>query len=102
MEGGAPRNNGSWNRRVRNEGGHARKSRWRGGAYTAFDHAENLDNTLSACGFDASLSVAFNRLVDPAHIISIEVGVTDVQGMDGLHDLAEADWPARTVTYSRS
>lgn len=71
-----------------------------GTAYTVFNRAENLDNTLSACGFDASLSVAFNRLVDPVHITSIEVGVIGVQDMDDLHDVAEADWPVRTVVYS--
>ena len=71
-----------------------------GSAYTVFDLAENLDNTLSACGFDASLSVAFNRLVDPGHVASIEVGVTDVQDVDDLHDLSETDWPVRTVVYN--
>lgn len=71
-----------------------------GATYTVFDKAENLDNTLSACGFDAKLSVAFNRVVDPAHITSIEVGITDVQDMDNLQDATEADWPVRTVIYS--
>ena len=71
-----------------------------GSAYTVFDLAENLDNTLSACGFDANLSVAFNRLVDPAHVASIEVGVTDVQDVNDLHDLSETDWPVRTVVYN--
>ena len=71
-----------------------------GSAYTVFDLAENLDNTLSACGFDADLSLAFNRLVDPAHIASIEVGVTGVQDTDDLKDVADADWPVRTVVYN--
>lgn len=71
-----------------------------GTAYTVFDKAENLDNTLSACGFDANLSVAFNRVVDPAHITSVEVGITDVQDMDDLQDVTEADWPVRTIFYT--
>lgn len=73
-----------------------------GSTYTVFDHAGNLDNTLSACGFDASLSVAFNRMADPVRITSIEVGVTDVQDIDDLKDATDANWPVRTVVYSLS
>lgn len=73
-----------------------------GSAYTVFDRAENLDNTLSACGFDTDLSLAFNRLVDPSHVTSIEAVVTDAQGVDDLHDLGETDWPVRTVVYNQA
>lgn len=71
-----------------------------GNAYTVFDKAESLDNTLCACAFDASLSVAFNRLVDPAQISYIEISVTDAKNLDALQDVPSASWPVRTITYS--
>ncbi|MBQ9069280.1 MAG: hypothetical protein IJ131_09535 [Eggerthellaceae bacterium] len=78
-----------------------------GTAYTVFDKAQDLDNTLSACGFDTNLVVVFNRLAYPAHVESIEVAVTDAKTMEDLvvgngEWPTDANWPVRTITYRLS
>ena len=75
-----------------------------GSAYTVFDGPAMLDNTLSLCGFEANLSMAFNRLVDPARVASVEAVVTDAATMDEIdaNDSSLADWPTRTVVYTRA
>ena len=77
------------------------------------DGVHNTDNTLSLCGFSSPddetspmLNMAFNRLVDPAKVESVDVVATDVLGPDDsrLLDkegvaLHESEWPTKTVTY---
>lgn len=75
-----------------------------GKTYAVFDRSADLDNTLSLCGFDTRLSMAFNRLIDPVRVESVEVVATGAEDMDGLLGadgdwLPEADWPTRIVTY---
>lgn len=84
-----------------------------GTSYTVFDDYADLDNTSSRCAFDRdgssafslALSVAFNRLVDPAEVTSIEVTVPNVPGGAPNNLLDEnGDWleqvPTKTVTYT--
>ena len=74
-----------------------------GTTYTVFDNVANIDNTLSFSNFDGNLSLAFNRLVDPSQIASIDVSVTDAQDMSFADDVdtlpTPEDWPTRTVSY---
>lgn len=74
-----------------------------GTTYTVFDNVANSDNTLSLSNTDGNLSLAFNRLVDPSQIASIDVSITDAQDMSFADDAdtlpAPEDWPTRTVSY---
>lgn len=80
-----------------------------GTSYTVYDDDGDLDNTSSLCGFDNSshptISMVFNRLVDPARVESIEVSVADVPSGDP-NDLWDENgnepnpFPTKTVTYT--
>lgn len=74
-----------------------------GTTYIVFDNAAYLDNTLSFNNSEGNLALAFNRLVDPSHIASVDVSITDAQDMSFADDTgtlpAPEDWPIRTVSY---
>lgn len=77
-----------------------------GETYAVFEKAAFLDNTLAACEFETDFAMAFNRLVDPEEVASIEITVTDESvyyellkegaGMPSIDEL-----PTKTVTLTR-
>ena len=81
-----------------------------GSSYSVWNSEANLDNSLSAClwsdgGRNPQLTLAFNRLVDPAQVTSVEVTVVDGLDEEKLDKegnyLPQGQWPQHPVTYTR-
>lgn len=81
-----------------------------GSTYVVRDADNDIDNTLSMCGYwsgdesdAAMLNMAFNRLVDPATVVSIDVVVADASGEDDIDSyiakMRDGESPLKTVTY---
>lgn len=74
--------------------------------YAVFEKAASLDNTLATCEFGTDFAMAFNRLVDPEEVASIEITVTDESVYyellkEGAEMPSIDELPTKTVTLTR-